>query len=174
MKSPSNQAMKLYSDLSSAQRFLHLMEDLDFEQRISTGVLDGVLELRELTLSHESLLNRAKAFFREKAVFIPEGLEQLPSSWLASLPEVLWQTRKPHWKMIPYFIGALSKEEGVLRMEFKQEAMIGKEGLSRFDEIRVRVNLGIGPNLWQGLSRAEERQLWEYLPELRTELLRVA
>jgi hypothetical protein len=165
--------MKEYCDYPSVNRFLNFMDELDLRPQLSPSLLQGWLELYEKRLSHDIVLEQAKVFFQEKAMSVPEGLEDLPAAWLECLPAVLWQTRKPHWEMLPYFISALGMEDGVLRMEFAQEVSIGKVGFSRFDHLRVSVNLAIAPNLWQKFTRAEEYQLWQLRPDLRQELFKV-
>jgi hypothetical protein len=160
--------------LSSAERFLLLMEDLGFKQHLRPAVLAAALELHERRLPHTDIVNEARNFFAERAVPIPHGIEELPSTWLRVLPRILWSTRKPSWMALPYCIGVLGIEEGILRIAYPQEQQVTGNQITQWDQLRIVVNLSLQPNLWRPLSVADERELWDKRPELRQELLAVA
>ena len=85
-------------ELSSAERFHAMMEDLGLKKHLSPAVLAAALDLHEGRLPRADLLNEARNFFATRAIFVPHGLEGLPSIWLSRLSEILWSTRKPEWE----------------------------------------------------------------------------
>ena len=81
----NNHQMK---ELSSAERFHAMMEDLGFKKHLSPAVLAAALDLHEGRLPRPDLLNEARNFFATRAIFVPHGLEGLPSIWLSRLSEI--------------------------------------------------------------------------------------
>jgi hypothetical protein len=98
-------------------------------------------------------LDKAQDFFSTKAFMLPSGLETLPDCWLASLPEILWAMRKPHWPYVPFFISEVGMEGGVLLIRFAQE--LPEVGITGWDWIRVRINSALYPSLWRKLNRQD-------------------
>jgi hypothetical protein len=163
----------LLQELSSVARFDALMEDLGFQKCLSPSVLAAALDLHEGRLPRSDLLHETRGFFAQRAIFVPAGLEGMPSIWLSRLPETLWRTRKPEWEVLPYFITGVRVEGGILRIGFPQEQLCLGDRISLWDQLRVVVNLSLEPNYWRPLSKADERELWDKRPDLRRELLAV-
>jgi len=116
---------------------------------------------------HKRLLKTVGRFFLEKAAMVPEGLESLPTCWLAALPGILWGLRKPHWARLPYFIDRVSVENGLLLMHFAQEQPNAEIRVSAWDKIRIAVNAGLYPSRWRPLNRRLRAELRLRHPELR-------
>ena len=157
-------------DPSSVERFHALMEGLAFRKCSSSAVLVAALELHEDEMPRSDLLHQTRAFFSERAVFIPEGIESLPATWLSSLPTILWGTRRPEWEILPYFIRAVAVDDGVLRIGYAQELVRLGDRITLWDQLRVVVNLSIKPNLWTPLSKTDECEIWHRRLDLRHEL----
>ncbi len=100
----------------------------------------------------EKLLRRVETFFLHKAAMVPTGLEALPNSWLASLPEILWATCKPQWTRLPYFICDLSVENATLLLAFAQEQPKTGGRVTAWDQIRIQVNASLYPSRWKALK----------------------
>jgi hypothetical protein len=164
----NNHQMK---ELSSAERFHAIMEDLGFKKHLSPAVLAAALDLHEGRLPRPDLLNEARNFFATRAIFVPHGLEGLPSIWLSRLSEILWSTRKPEWEFLPYFITSIGVEGGILRIGYPREQWVLGDRITLWDQLRVVVNLSLQPNQWHPLSLTDEREIWEKRPDLRRELL---
>ena len=162
------------TELTSAQRFQALMKFLGFRPKLTPAVLEAALSLRAEHLPREQLLTHVKHFFSQTAVFIPLGLEDLPSTWLSQLPDIIWATRKSEWTTLPYFVRAVGIEDGSLRIAFSNEQPITPDRISRWDQLRISLNLSLQPNLWFSLSMEDERAIWCKWPGLRRELLTVA
>jgi energy-coupling factor transporter ATP-binding protein EcfA2 len=113
------------------------------------------------------VLKAASRFFLEKAAMVPEGLESLPTCWLAALPGILWGLRKPHWAKLPYFINRVAVENGLLLLHFEQEQPNPEQRLTSWDKIRIAVNAGLYPSRWRPLNRRLRVELRLTHPELR-------
>lgn len=158
--------------LYSAARICALLHDQGNQQVISRTVLSAALEVLDHA-NKESVMRDAEQFFRSKAVILPGGLETLPPSWLITLPKILWQTRKREWEILPYMIREIRAEDGVLCVKFAQELPWAGDRVTRWDRLRIQINLGVSPNLWTPLSRELERRIWAARPQLRTELFQI-
>lgn len=158
-------------ELSSAERFHAMMEDLGFKKCLSPAVLAAALNLHEGRLPRPDLLNEARNFFASRAIFVPQGLDALPSIWLIRLSEILWSTRKPKREFLPYFITSIGVEGGILRIGYSREQWVLGDRITLWDQLRVVVNLSLQPNQWRPLSLADEREIWDNRPDLRRELL---
>jgi hypothetical protein len=156
--------------LRSPQRTQTLLRLYGHTPKLVPRVLSAAFDLCNTTVSPDQLLPQTREFFRSKAVIIPTGLDELPSCWLQDLPTVLWHSRKPHWKHLPYMISELGVEDGVLWVAFAQEQPNDEDRLTRWDELRMRLNLHLRPNLWTPLSRELERKIWHARPDLRADL----
>ena len=165
--------LKRLLKLSSANRFHLLMEELGFVRRVAPIVLAAAMDLYDARLDRAKALQNAEAFFRERAIFVPKGLEQLPSIWLKRLPDIFWSCRNPGWEILPFFIRVVGIELGVLRLGFPQEQCCSANHVGGWDQLRVVANLSLRPNLWTALTRHEERELWDLRPELRHDMLTV-
>ena len=112
------------------------------------------------------VLKAVNRFFLEKAAMVPEGLEALPTCWLAALPGILWGLRKPHWTRLPYFIDRVTVENGLLLLHFAQEQPNPENRLTSWDKIRIAVNAGLYPSRWRPLDRRLRVELRLRHPEL--------
>jgi hypothetical protein len=158
------------AQLESAAHVYELMRNRGCRLRLREGVLSSAFEVLQPQIERGDLLSEARAFFRSKAILIPEGLDELPSCWLSALPTLLWATREDHWEKLPYMIRRLDLERGVLCLKFKQEQPLKTTRLTRWDELRININRALEPNLWQELSPSTERAIWSRRPDLRREL----
>ena len=158
------------AQLESAAHVYALMRNRGCRLRLSESVLYGAFEVLQPHLGRGQLLSEVSAFFRSKAILVPEGLDQLPSCWLNALPTLLWATRKDHWENLPYMIRRLDLERGVLCVKFAQEQPQKVPRLTRWDELRIQLNQSLEPNLWRALSPRTEREIWSRWPGLRSEL----
>jgi hypothetical protein len=61
-------------------------------------------------------------------------------------------------------------EQGVLHLAFLQEGVHERGRLTRWDKLRIKLNLLLQPNLWLPLTQKEELEVWKRRPELRREL----
>ena len=113
------------------------------------------------------MLKTVEKFFLEKAALVPEGLDSLPTNWLAALPGILWAMRKPHWTRLPFFIDRVAMVDGVLLLHFAQELPNTENRLTAWDKIRIAVNAAVYPSRWRPLSRRHRAELWRQHPELR-------
>jgi hypothetical protein len=116
----------------------------------------------------QRVLKSVQRFFLGKAAMVPEGLESLPTCWLAALPGILWGLRKPHWSRLPYFISQVTMQKGVLLLQFAQEQSNPDKRVTVWDKIRIAVNAGIYPSRWRPFSRQLEAELRLRHPELRS------
>jgi hypothetical protein len=163
----------MLEQLSSAERLEALMEGLGFKKYSSPAVLVAALALHEGRFPRADLMKKVHDFFSQRAVFIPLGLEELPSVWLNGLAEILWSTRKPEWEVLPYFISAIGIENGILRIAYRQEQRVLGARITSWDQLRIVINLSLQPNFWRPLCQEEEREIWDKRPNLRRELLAV-
>lgn len=136
---------------------------------VSSAVLGAAFELLSPP-DREEVIHKAKEFFRSKAAMLPIGLETLPLGWLATLPDILWRTRKPHWDRLPYMIRELKIENGVLCMKFAQELPTFGDRITAWDRLRIQTNIALRPNLWTPLTTDVEQLIWEKRPDLRLKL----
>lgn len=116
---------------------------------------------------HKRVLKTVQTFFLEKAALVPEGLDILPTDWLAALPGILWTMRKPHWTRLPFFIDRVAMADGALLLHFAQELPNPENRLTAWDKIRITVNSAVYPSRWRPLSRRHRAELWLRHPELR-------
>ena len=75
--------------------------------------------------------------------------------------------------MLPYMIQSLGLEDGVLWLAFAQEVPTNEIRLTRWDELRIALNLNLRPNLRLPLPREVERRIWHWRPALRRDLFRL-
>ncbi|MFO1500215.1 MAG: hypothetical protein U1G07_17800 [Verrucomicrobiota bacterium] len=136
--------------LSSADYIRALMRTQGFKQHLDSNELSTALNLSE-SRPREQLIEHAELFFRERAIFVPAGLDSVPSAWLAQIPGLLWRTRKPHWDRLPYFIDEMKFDDGMLCLAFAQEALTHELGV-RWDYLRVLLNFSLVPNIWRPMS----------------------
>ena len=101
----------------------------------------------------QQLLEKNRDFFRSYCAMIPQGLETLPTPWLAGLSKILWATRKPEWTHLPYFLKRVSCESGMLLLQFAQELPNPEGRLTAWDRLRITVNASLYPSLWRPLKR---------------------
>ncbi len=160
------------SYLQSAEHVHALLRTHGYKPVVSRVVLAAVLHLLQPS-PRVDLIREATEFFRSKAAMVPDGLAELPSAWLRDLPALVWSSRKAHWTEIPYMIRRLTHEDGALCMMFAQELPNIEDRLSAWDRLRLRLNLGLQPNLWTPLPRDLERRIWIGRPDLRSELFRL-
>jgi len=158
--------------LFSPAHICALLHNQGHQPVVSRAVLSAALEVLDRA-DKENVLQGAKQFFRSKAVILPDGLETLPAAWLSRLPELLWRTRKTKWEVLPYMIRELKAEDGVLCIKFAQELPRSGERDTAWDRLRIKINLGVSPNLWTPLCPELERRIWAARPQLRTELFQL-
>ena len=115
---------------------------------------------RLLHQSHQVYLKSALSFFQGQCAMVPSGLSELPSSWLAALPQILWKSRKPHWHHLPYFIDYFKMEQGMLLISFAQEQQHPEGGVTNWDRLRIVINSGLYPSVWRELSIRDRLRLW--------------
>jgi len=159
--------------LRSADHVHALMRARGFRPRVTLGVLARAFELAQPKIQRVDLLSEVRVFFQVKACMVPEGLDQLPDCWLHALPGLLWATRRPHWKGLPYMIQLIGIEQGVPCLAFAQEEPTRETRLTRWDALRIHLNQSLVPSLWQALSPRMERDIWSRWPELRGELFQL-
>lgn len=159
-----------FADPRTPARVMRLMRDHGYKQQLSQTVLAAAFELAQPVTERARLSLEARDFFSAKAALVPQGLDDLPSCWLSVLPKQLWATRKAEWHYLPYMIEKLRVEQGVLCLTFAQELPNTTDRLTRWDELRVRLNLSLQPNLWTALTRELEHSIWRHRPHLRSEL----
>ncbi len=164
---------KLLKYQRSPEHIISLVQQGGLLPRRSSHLLAAALAQVETKEPFPELLYRARDFFANKAVFVPEGLERIPAPWLAQLPAVLWSTRKPHWSHLPYMIRSADFSRGVLCMTFPQELPCPEERMTAWDLVRVEVNCCLFPNLWAPLPARLEKKIWDTRPDLRAELFTV-
>jgi hypothetical protein len=146
-----------------------LMQRAGFQKQISAEMVLAAAKLGRRR-NRKSLLKQAQTFFLHQAAMVPAGLENLPNSWLAALPKILWATRKPGWTRLPYFIDQVGLERGVLLLRFVQEQPNSEGRLTAWDRLRIFVNAGVYPSLWRPLHRRHQIRLRQEFPELRVPL----
>jgi len=110
--------------------------------------------------SHQAYLKMALSFFQSHCAMVPHGLSELPSSWLAALPQILWKSRKPHWHHLPYFIDYFKMEQGMLLVSFAQEQPHPEGKVTNWDRLRIVLNSGLYPSVWRELSIRDRLRLW--------------
>jgi hypothetical protein len=120
--------------------------------------------------NRKSLLKKVQTFFLTQAAMVPEGLDTLPSPWLAALTEILWKTRKPEWTKLPYFVDRVGVQNGVLLLHFAQEQPNPDGRFTSWDRLRLKVNAGLYPSAWRPLNRLHVAKLRPGFPELRVTL----
>ena len=158
--------------LFSADHVFKLMHDGRHKQRPTEGVLSAAFELFKLETERKRLLEETKVFFRSMAAMVPIGLETLPSCWLRGIPQALLDTCQADWNWIPYMLAELRIDRAVLRLRFAQEEPPDEARVTRWDKIRIKLNL-IQPNLWCPLGCDLERQIWVRHADLRNDLFRL-
>ena len=145
-----------------------LMRWAGFRRRWSAEVVTAASHL--LDHHRRDMVEVVTVFFSSRAAMIPKGLDQLPESWLAALPGILWKLKKREWTHLPYFIDRVKVQDGMLLLHFAQEQTHTDERLTVWDKIRITVNANIYPNNWRPLSQRHRKQLGVRHPELRAEL----
>jgi hypothetical protein len=136
----------------------------------SPEVVMAVTELCQPQDPTGTLFSEVEVFFRGKACMIPQGLETLPRCWLRAIPKILWSLRRPHWTRLPYMIKSLSCTNGILLVCFAQEQQPRSKRITRWDNIRIALNLSLYPSRWRPLSRRHFAELWLKRPDLRSAL----
>ena len=159
--------------LRSAEHANALMRAGGHTPCVTLKVLERAFELAQPKIKRVDLLAEVRTFFQIKACLVPEGLDGLPSCWLRTLPELLWTTRRPHWKKLPYMINFMRIDQGLLCVAFAQEEPPQEDRLTRWDTLRIHLNQSLVPNRWQPLSRRMEKDIWSRWPELRRELFQL-
>ena len=159
--------------LISPERVQQLLRLDGYKRRMTAGVLGAAFDVCCPLMPRAQLLSQTKGFFSTKAVIVPAGLDELPSCWLQQLPKLLWCSRKPHWKMLPYMIRSLGIEDGFLWIAFEQEQPTDETRLTSWDRLRMLLNLNLLPNLWCPLSSELEKEIWHSRPDLRSDLFRL-
>lgn len=141
--------------------------------KMTPAVVAAASRLLNSKFDHPTLLAETKTFFRGHAIIVPQGLETIPPCWLKVLPTILWKTRKAHWHVLPYWMTHCSFENGIVAMRFEKQELVDNAELGAWDWLRVIVNLSVSPNLWNPLTKRQERAIWIKHRELRPELLNV-
>jgi hypothetical protein len=154
---------------ASSTRIHDLLTARGYKRLISNPVIETALVFQSNKVPEETL-GVVKAFFSQRAVIIPEGLEFIPRIWLEKLPEILWGSRKPHWERLPYMIKRIFFEDGVLRLILAQEQPHQTDVTTACDRLRITINLQLQPNIWTLLPPRLERSLWMSFPHLRKDL----
>ena len=156
--------------LSSAGRIHKLLRAHGFKQILTPALVAAAAELTERPTAREEVVSVACQFFASRNGCIPFGLEELPSCWLRQLPPLLCIGRKSPEDPLPYMVTRIGFEQGVLNMAFLQEGVPEDGRSTPWDNLRIRLNLLLQPNLWLPLTRKEELELWNRWPGLRREL----
>ena len=159
--------------LCSADHANALMRASGHTPCVTLKVLERAFELAQPEIRRVDLLAEVRTFFQNQACHIPGGLDGLPSCWLRTLPELLWATRRPHWKKLPYMIDFTGLNQGVLCLSFAQEEAPTDNRLTFWDALRIHLNQSLAPNRWQPLGRRMERDIWSRWPRLRRELFQL-
>lgn len=122
-------------------------------RRVAPDLFVKVMAICAAEFDHASAVLRAREFFRARAVLVPEGLERIPSPWLVALPGILWSARRPGWTHLPYMMNRVEVVNGLLLMQFAQEAdsSFGRR-ITSFDRLRIRVNASVYPHLYRPLK----------------------
>ena len=158
---------------SSPTRIRELLRARGCVPCLGPDVLAAVFQLRQPPSDHVHHAAVATDFFRAKAVLVPGGLDQPPDCWLQELTGLLWATRRPHWRYLPYMIRSMWLEESVLCLTFAQAQPDSSDRFSAWDRLRYDLNRLLRPNLWTPLTRVQERRIWERFPQLRSSLFQV-
>ena len=133
-------------------------------------VVLAATELCRPAQTRASVIDAAESFFRGKACLVPKGLKRLPFCWLAAIPNILWRLRRPHWTHLPFMIDALQSCDGVLVVSFAQEEHPDLNRITRWDDIRLTLNLAVYPSMWRPLRHRHFVELWTKQPDLRPAL----
>ena len=147
-----------------------LLKNLGHPPVVPPAILHAALQLLEPG-SKSKLVRETAAFFRDKAILVPDGLATLPAAWLRQLPAILLASRKPHWDCIPYMLRRLEVQEGVLCLSFAQEQANETGRVTACDQLRIATNLALRPHLWTPLPAGVEKQVWDARPDLRSVLM---
>jgi hypothetical protein len=115
-------------------------------------------------------MDAVESFFRGKSCLVPKGLKHLPLCWLAAIPNILWRLRRPHWTHLPFMIDNLRARDGVLIVGFAQEERPDLNRITRWDDIRLTLNLAVYPSMWRPLRHRHFVDLWAKQPDLRPAL----
>jgi hypothetical protein len=156
--------------LSSADRIHELLRAHGLKEILTPALVAAAAELTERPTAREEVVSVACQFFASQNGCIPFGLEELPSCWLRQLPLLLCIGRKSPEDPLPCMVTRIGFEQGVLNLAFLQEGVPEDSQWTRWDKLRIRLNLLIQPNLWLPLTRKEELEVWNRWPELRREL----
>ena len=152
---------------STARHVEQLMQQSGFKSENLYQLVKAAAPALAGKRKHKRVLKSVEKFFLEKAALVPEGLDSLPTNWLAALPGILWAMRKPHWTRLPFFIDRVAMVDGVLLLHFAQELPNTENRLTAWDKIRIAVNAAVYPSRWRPLSQRHRAELWHQHPELR-------
>jgi hypothetical protein len=133
-------------------------------------VILAATELCRPAQTRASVMDAVESFFRGKACLVPKGLKRLPLCWLAAIPNILWRLRRPHCTHLPFMIDVLRACDGVLTVGFAQEERPDLNRITRWDDIRLVLNLSVYPSMWRPLRRRHYVALWAKQPGLRPAL----
>jgi hypothetical protein len=159
------------TDRSSAEYVHRLMAQMGRNALWSPEVVFAAVELCQPVAMRKHIVSSAECFFRTKACLVPKGLRRLPSCWLMAIPNILWKRRRPHWTHLPHMISALKECDGVLMVSFAQEEnRPDLTQITRWDEIRLVLNLSLYPSPWRPLHRRHFIELWMKRQDLRLAL----
>ena len=149
------------ADPAEVGRLASILKDLGFRQHLDLVALASAFKLGSEDNVHVQALEKARAFFRRRAIIVPAGLETLPTPWLKGLPGILWSLRRPGWTHLPYMIHRVAVVDGLLQLRFAQEPgrSPGENRISACDRVRVAVNAALYPNVWRRLNRRDIRRL---------------
>jgi hypothetical protein len=156
--------------LNSADRIHELLRAHGFKQVLTPALVAAAAELTVPPTGQAEVVSVACQFFSSRTGFVPVGLEGLPCCWLQQLPPLLWSGRRSPGERLPYMVTRIGFEQGVLHLAFLQEGVHERGRLTRWDKLRIRLNLLLQPNLWLPLTQKEELEVWKRRPELRREL----
>lgn len=149
-----------------------LLRSRGIKRITSTRLIEAALSVAN-DRADEREVDMTKQFFSTRAVIVPRGLDAIPKIWLSQLPRILWQSRKPHWRHLPYMISSVTCADGLLCLAFAQEQPEFSGRVSAWDRVRVLVNRQLSPNIFTPLSVEIERRIWQQFPELRSELFQL-
>jgi hypothetical protein len=161
------------TELASADYVHQLMTRRSRKPLWPPEVVLAATELCRPVPTRASIIDAVESFFRSKACrlhLVPKGLKRLPLCWLAAIPNILWRLRRPHWAHLPFRIDVLRVREGVLVVSFAQEEQPDLSCITRWDDIRLVLNLSVYPSIWRPLRRRHFVELWAKQPDLRPAL----
>jgi hypothetical protein len=154
-------------DPACSERLHRQLQFLGYARRLDAVQWQSALKLFSHCKGRGEALNAATEFFRSRAVMVPTGLAELPLPWLKALSGILWALRQPHWTHLPYMIGEVFIDDGLLQLRFAQEPLRDADDhdIDAFDKVRLFLNTGLYPSCYRPLHRRHACRL-KFAPEL--------